>query len=85
MDITVTRTVGRPRTWTLADLLGRPIGLITEDREGGFMIDADGRAPLAMLEMRPGPYTSLDAAMNAIEKQMRGACRLASDQEQGRS
>jgi len=79
MDVTVTRTADYPRAWTLADLLGRPIGHITEDREGGFMIDAHERAPRAMAELVEGPYVSLHAAMSAIEKQVRGACRLAPD------
>src|SRR5689334_7964953 len=56
MDVTVTRAAGYPRAWTLTDLLGRPMGRITEDRGGGFTIDAHERAPRAMAELVEGPY-----------------------------
>src|SRR3982750_4838816 len=54
MDITVTRAADGRRAWTLTDLLGRPLGRITQARGPGFMIDPDKRAPLTMVEVPPG-------------------------------
>ena len=80
MDVTVTQAADCRRAWTLTDLLGRPMGRITEARGPGFMIDPDERAPLAMVELRRGPYSSLDDAMKALERQMHGTCRLAPEE-----
>ena len=83
MDITVTQAADCRRAWTLTDLLGRPMGRITEARGPGFMIDADKCAPATMVAIPPGPYLSLGDALRAVEKYMHGACRHAPEQGEG--
>ena len=74
LDITVTPT-GDGRAWTLTDLLGRPMGRITEASAQQFTIHPDGHARETMAGIEPGPFASLDAALAAIEKHTRGVCR----------
>ncbi|MDB5594228.1 MAG: hypothetical protein JWM36_1189 [Hyphomicrobiales bacterium] len=73
MDVTVTRSEGAT-VWTLADLLGRSMGMITEV-EGGFVIAPAGEALEAMRLVARGPHASLDAALAEIETRTRGVCR----------
>ena len=63
------------RAWTLTDLLGRPMGRITEAFAQHFTIHPDGHALETMAGIEPGPFVSLDAALAAIEKHTRGVCR----------
>jgi hypothetical protein len=74
LDITVTPT-DDGRAWTLTDLLGRPMGRITEASAQQFTIHPDGRARETMAGIEQGPFVSLDAALAAIEKHTRGVCR----------
>ena len=63
MDITVRRT-GAERSWSLEDLLGRPMGTITEYPPGNFTIHPEGQRngnnarpppwPLCVLRRRVG-------------------------------
>jgi hypothetical protein len=78
MDITVRRT-GTDRSWSLEDLLGRPMGTITEYPPGNFTIHPEGNATATMHGLRPGPYASLDAALAEIETNTRGVCRMDED------
>jgi hypothetical protein len=75
MDITVRRTGGEG-TWNLEDLLGRPMGSITEYPPKNFRIHPGGNAAETMQGLSPGPYASLDAALAAIEAHTRGVCRM---------
>ena len=54
MDITVTRAGDCRNAWTLTDLLGRPMGRITDARGPGFIIDPDERAPYIMASVPLG-------------------------------
>jgi hypothetical protein len=81
MDITVRRT-GAERSWSLEDLLGRPMGTITEYPPGNFTIHPEGNATETMHGLRPGPYASLDAALAEIETHTRGVCRMDEDHGQ---
>lgn len=74
MDITVSQ---RPddAAWLLTDLLGRPMGVITEKPAGVFSLVAAGQALETMRDMRHGPFPSLDAALAEIERFTRGTCR----------
>ena len=73
MDLIVSRTdVGE---WVLTDLLGRPMGLISETAGRDFTIQPAGPAVEPMTGLRPGPYDSLDEALAAIERHTRGVCR----------
>jgi hypothetical protein len=74
LDITVTPT-DDGRAWTLTDLLGRPMGRITEASAQQFTIHPDGQARETMAGIEQGPFASLDAALAAIEKHTRGVCR----------
>src|SRR3954447_14735614 len=78
MDITVRRT-GEGSTWSLEDLLGRPMGSIAEDRPKHFTIHPEGQALETMRGLSPGPYASLDAALAEIETHTRGVCRMDID------
>ena len=84
MDVIVTPATERPpwvrNAWTLADLLGRPVGRIREERGPQFFIDPDGRRRDLMAKLSTGPHASLDAALKEIEKCTHGVCRLAPDQ-----
>ena len=66
--------------WTLADLLGRPMGHIMEARGPGFTIFPAERAHHVMGEIPFGPFASLDDALRAVEKRTHGLCRCAPDQ-----
>jgi hypothetical protein len=81
LDITVTST-DDGRAWILTDLLGRPIGRITEAPTHQFTIHPEGHALETMVGIEHGPFASLDAALAAIEKHTRGVCRHQPDQDQ---
>jgi hypothetical protein len=74
LDITVTPT-DDGTAWTLTDLLGRPMGRITEASAERFTIHPDGHALETMVGIEHRPFASLDAALAAIEKHTRGVCR----------
>jgi hypothetical protein len=74
MDLIVART-GDGGEWTLTDLLGRTMGLITQSEARTFTIEPAGPAVEPMTGLRPGPYPSLDEALAAIERHTRGVCR----------
>ncbi len=81
MDVIVTPADGG-RAWTLTDLLGRPMGRITEASARHFTIHPGGYALETMAGIEPGPFASLDAALAAIEKHTRGVCRRSSTEDQ---
>ena len=80
MDVIVTRAAYCRKAWTLADLLGRPIGRIVEARGPGFTIFPAERAHYVMGEIPFGPFASLADALRAVEKRTHGVCRCAPDQ-----
>lgn len=82
MDVTVTRAKDDPQTWTLADLLGRPVGYITGAGRR-FVIEPDERARASLTGLKWGPYPSLNEALAAIEKHTHGACRRAPEEDEG--
>ena len=55
MDVIVTRAAYCPKAWTLADLLGRPMGRVVEARGPGFTIYPAERAHHIMGEILFGP------------------------------
>lgn len=61
--------------WDLIDLLGRNAGHVELALSGCFRIIPSGRAVGTMATLSPGPYSSLDAALAAIETHTRGVCR----------
>ena len=73
MDVIVTRSPDG-RAWILTDLLGRPMGAITEEG-GAFSIEALGEAVETMTAVKRGPHRSLDDALAEIERRTRGVCR----------
>jgi len=73
MDVMVTRSEGAA-VWTLIDLLGRSMGMITKV-EGGFLIAPAGEALNTMQLVTRGPHATLDAALAEIETRTRGVCR----------
>jgi hypothetical protein len=83
VDVTVTRAEDDGQTWTLTDLLGRPIGRITKRAPSypgqRFLIEPNERARPLMTKVDPGPYASLDEALTEIEKHTSMVCRRASE------
>jgi hypothetical protein len=73
VDIVVAR-VAQSAVWDLKDLLGRPMGTITEEQRG-FFIAPIGEALNTMRLVQRGPHPSLDAALAEIETRTRGVCR----------
>ena len=74
LDVIVTPT-DDGRAWNLTDLLGRPMGRITEAPAQQFTIRPAGHALETMAGIEHGPFASLDAALAAIETHTRGVCR----------
>lgn len=74
LDVIVTPT-DDSRAWNLTDLLGRPMGRITEAPAQQFTINPAGHALETMAGIEHGPFASLDAALVAIERHTRGVCR----------
>ena len=83
MDVTVTRTADDRTAWDLTDLLGRPMGRITEEPGPQFFIETAGLALKTMHGIAPGPHGSLDAALAEIEKHTRGVCRRTPEEDEG--
>jgi hypothetical protein len=81
LDVIVTPTEDGA-TWTLADLLGRSMGCITETPAKQFYIKPGGHALETMSRAEHGPYASLDAALAQIEKHTRGVCRRNPGEDQ---
>jgi hypothetical protein len=79
VDVVVTPAKFRPDTWLLSDRLRRPLGTITEVSLSSFIIRADGNPGLA--RMTTTNFPSLDEAMSAIAKHMKGECQLSSGRE----
>jgi len=84
LDVIVTPT-DDGRAWNLTDLLGRPMGRITEASAKQFTIHPEGHALETMAGIEHGPFASLDAALTAIEKHTRGVCRRNPGEDQPRS
>src|SRR5829696_8071718 len=63
MDVIVTRAAHCRKAWTLADLLGRPMGHIMEARGPGFTIFPAERVHHVLGKMSFGPFASLDDAL----------------------
>jgi hypothetical protein len=84
MDVIVTRAAKRDvwgrNTWTLADLLGRPVGRIREERGPQFFIDPNERGHSLMPRASPGPHASLEEALTEIEKHTHGVCHCAREE-----
>lgn len=77
MDVVVTPAELKPAgIWTLSDRLGRPLGTITEASPFLFVIDAPRDSGLS--EMGSDNFPSLNDAMTAIARHMKGECQLSS-------
>jgi hypothetical protein len=76
VDVVVTPAAFKPRTWTLSDRLGRPLGTITEASPKLFVVNADKDSGLC--RMGTANFPSLDEAMSAIARHMRGEYQLSS-------
>ena len=83
MDIMVIRAAHDLRAWDLSDVLGSPMGRISEVWGPRFIIELDEHAPGIMGGVPPGPFSSLEAALRAIEEQTHGACRHALEHDEG--
>ena len=66
-------------TWMLSDRLGRPLGTITEVSPSSFVINATRGSKLA--GVGTASFPSLNDAMTAIARHMKGECQLTSGDE----
>lgn len=84
MDIDVTRKADQA-AWLLTDLLGREMGEVVEEPDGGFRIQPAGQALKTMEAMKRGPFATLDDALAEIERFTRSVCRRVdpTDREAG--
>ena len=72
MDVVVTPAKVKPGTWTLSDRLRRPLGEIHRSLPGqysSFNVDPQFRA---VQTWRTAQFPSLDDAMSAIARHMKG-------------
>ena len=76
VDVVVTPAEFKPGTWTLSDRLRRPLGIITEVSPTIFVVTADRNSGLS--KMGSVSFVSLDDAMSAIARHMKGECQLSS-------
>jgi hypothetical protein len=67
---------GLPPAWSVNERKagGRRLGTVQHWGKTGFFIEAMSGGPLSRIER--GPYESLDAAMEAIARQLRSSCEL---------
>lgn len=61
-------------SWSLTDLLGRPMGQIVKRDDGQFEIVPMGKALETLETIKRDRFPSLDAALTAIEIHTRGMC-----------
>lgn len=83
MDIVVTPDPDET-AWMLTDLLGRPMGQVSQDVAGAFRLVTAGQGLETMKAMKHGPFASLDAALAEIERFTRGSCRRVAEPQRGR-
>jgi hypothetical protein len=80
VDVVVTPAELKPvGTWTLSDRLGRPLGAITQAFPSLFVIHAHRNTQLSGMDTASFP--SLNDAMTAIVRHMKGECQLSSGDE----
>jgi hypothetical protein len=76
LDFTIERIPGE-QVWLLTDLLGRSLGTIRMTADGRFTITPADLIRGMLSRTNPGPYLSLDEALNAVEKRLQGVGRHA--------
>jgi hypothetical protein len=80
MDVLVSPAPGPDKVWTLTDRLGRTVGQITQISENKFVISASETGPDAPLSNMEALQPSLEAAMDEVEKRLKGVCQLTGEQ-----
>jgi hypothetical protein len=65
-----------PVTWSVDERRagGRRLGTVQQLPKNGFVVEPDRSGPLNGVER--GPHANLDAAMDAVGRQIRGTCEL---------
>ena len=76
MDVLVSPAPGEEKVWNLTDRLGRKVGQISHVAENRCVIIAAEIGPTAPLAKMEAVQSSLEAAMNEIERCLRGTCQL---------
>ena len=76
MDVVVTPSLSRKRTWDLRDRLGRNLGMITQ-ASGGKDFAIHPEPDCVLTEVRAGPYPALADAMDAISRLTNDECELS--------
>jgi hypothetical protein len=80
VDVIVTPVLPNIGIWTLRDRLGRHLGQLKQMPGGAFVISPRGELD----KMHSITFPSLEAALEAIEKHMKGSCELM-DPGQGKT
>jgi hypothetical protein len=80
MDVLVSPLPGSAKVWNLTDRLGRTVGQITQISETKFVISASEIGPDAPLSQMEALQPSLEAAMDEVEKRLKGVCQLTGEQ-----
>ena len=81
MDVLVSPAPGEDRVWNLTDRLGRKVGHISHVAENRFVIIPAEIGPSAPLSKIEAVQPSLDAAMDQVEKCLRGTCQLVGERD----
>jgi hypothetical protein len=80
VDVVVTPAELKPTcTWALSDRLGRPLGTVTQAFPSLFVIHAHRGTQLSGMDAANFP--SLDDAMTAIARHMKGECQFSGSDE----
>lgn len=79
MDVLVSPAPGEETAWTLTDRLGRKLGQISHVGENRFVIIAAEIGPNAPLSKMDAIQPSLHAAMDEVEKCLKGTCQLVGE------
>ena len=81
MDVLVAPAPGEEKVWNLTDRLGRKVGQISQVAGNRFVIIAAEMGANAPLSKMDSLQPSLDAAMDEVQKCLRGTCQLVGERD----
>ncbi len=80
MDVIITRTATPRESWDVTDLLGRDLGKITAGPEK-MMFKIQASSGTRLFGVSPGPYATLEHALDQISRHVQGQCRVLDRKE----
>ena len=75
MDVIIIRTATPRESWDITDLLGRALGKITVGPEM-IMFKIQASSGTRLFGVSPGPYATLEHALDQISRHVQGQCRV---------